>query len=163
MDLPAGGPGRTYHWTGSAWAPVAAGTAHYLTAVSGSGPNDVWAVGNMGTILHWTGSAWTPSTSGTTAELRGVWATAPYLHNGSVANLYELLSPSAKRGGTTNVIRIGGEFDPKHVGYSLESTEGFALDTTLPGNSDAGHEGKQYGTELSEDDRLALIEYLKTK
>ena len=43
-----------------------------LHGVWGSGPNDVWAVGDAG-ILHWDGSAWTAVSSGTTAYLEGVW------------------------------------------------------------------------------------------
>jgi hypothetical protein len=38
----------------------------------------------------------------------------------------------------------------------------FAFDTTEPGNGNAGHEGRSYGTELSSADKNALIEYLKT-
>ena len=91
--------------------------------------------------------------------LNGTWAMAPYLHNGSVANLQELLLPAARR---SKVLYMGNwDFDPARVGY--ESSSPFpgasVLDTRLPGNSNAGHE---YGTQLSDADRAALIEYLKT-
>jgi mono/diheme cytochrome c family protein len=91
--------------------------------------------------------------------LNGIWATPPYLHNGSVPSLYHLLLPTARR---DRIFFMGDwEFDPERVGVGTTSpfpgATGF--DTRLPGNSNAGHE---YGTGLSEADRMALIEYLKT-
>ncbi len=96
--------------------------------------------------------------------LEGIWATAPYLHNGSVPTLYHLLLPAAKRPQT---FVVGSqEFDPKSVGFVWEAgraktTAGkplFTLDTTIKGNLNTGHE---YGTNLPDDDRWALVEYLK--
>jgi hypothetical protein len=91
--------------------------------------------------------------------LNGIWATAPYLHNGSVPSLYELLlAPHAR----SRIFYMGNwEFDPVHVGVRSSSpfTGASLFDTRLPGNSNAGH---TYGTDLSEEDRMALIEYLKT-
>ena len=92
--------------------------------------------------------------------LNGIWATAPYLHNGSVPNLYELLLPASSR---SKKFRVGRrEFDPVRVGFATgEYPPGFGseLDTTIAGNRNTGHE---YGTDLSEDDRMALVEYLKS-
>ena len=96
--------------------------------------------------------------------LNGVWTSAPYLHNGSVPNLYQLLLPAKER---VKKFYLGSStFDPEHVGFDMTQVEGaFLFDTTLPGNSNAGHE---YGTgyddlpELTENDRWALIEYIKT-
>ena len=98
-----------------------------------------------------------------------VWTLAPYLHNGSVPNLYQLLSPREQR---DEVFYVGNtEFDPKRVGFVSTTTSGrvFKFDTTLPGNSNAGHEfrdgPKENGTIgplLSEQERWDLIEYLKT-
>ncbi len=96
--------------------------------------------------------------------LNGIWTGAPYLHNGSVPNLYQLLLPANKRDKT---FYIGSwEFDPVNVGYVADAAPGaFLFDTSLPGNSNAGHE---YGTGydglpvLGEDDIQALLEYLKT-
>jgi hypothetical protein len=91
--------------------------------------------------------------------LNGIWATAPYLHNGSVPNLYELLLPPPSR---SRMFYIGNwEFDPLRVGFRSSSpfTGASLFDTRLPGNSNEGH---PYGTNLSDDDRVALIEYLKT-
>lgn len=73
------------------------------------------------------------------APLTGIWATAPYLHNGSVPNLYELLLPSNQR--TTKFYVGNKEFDPKNVGYKTDQTEATTLlDTSLPGNSNSGHD-----------------------
>jgi cytochrome c5 len=89
--------------------------------------------------------------------LNGIWATAPYLHNGSVPTLHDLLLPPAKRPKTFTVGRL--EFDPKKVGRLSDGTVPFVFDTTVTGNSNRGHE---YGTALGDDDRWALVEYLKT-
>ena len=92
--------------------------------------------------------------------LDGIWATAPYLHNGSVASLHELLLPAPAR---MKVFHIGSmDFDPAKVGFDPSPAPGTTLlDTSLPGNSNAGHD--TYGNySFSEDDRRALIEYLKT-
>ncbi|MBD0271372.1 MAG: hypothetical protein ICV73_05525, partial [Acetobacteraceae bacterium] len=71
--------------------------------------------------------------------LNGVWATAPYLHNGSVPNLYELLLPAERR---SAAFHLGGrEFDPVRVGFETGAAEGrFRFDASLPGNSNRGHE-----------------------
>ncbi|MFT3770923.1 MAG: cytochrome c [Minicystis sp.] len=89
--------------------------------------------------------------------LNGIWASAPYLHNGSVPSLYDLLLPAASRPARFAVGRW--EYDPRKVGYVSDGTVPFVVDTSLAGNSNRGHE---YGTKLSEADRLALIEFLKT-
>jgi hypothetical protein len=96
--------------------------------------------------------------------LNGVWSSAPYLHNGSVADMYQLLLPAAER--DTTFYLGARDYDPKVLGYVNEPSEGsFLFDTTLPGNSNSGHE---YGTgaydqaALTEQQRWALIEYLKT-
>jgi len=91
--------------------------------------------------------------------LNGIWATAPYLHNGSVPNLRELLMPAAQR---SKVLYMGNwDFDPVNVGYETASPFPGAtlLDTRIPGNSNAGHE---FGIDLNEADRMALIEFLKS-
>ena len=100
--------------------------------------------------------------------LNGIWATPPYLHNGSVPNLYSLLSPVAER--PKNFYLGNREYDPVNVGYRIDKFRGgFAFDTTKRGNSNSGHEfnnsqGKEgvIGRLLSSDERMALIEYLKT-
>ncbi len=90
--------------------------------------------------------------------LLGIWATAPFLHNGSIPNIYELLSPPEER---TKVFWTGGlEYDTEKLGfYSDEKAGHFKFDTRLPGNQNSGHiyPNKPY----SHGQRLALIEYLK--
>ncbi|MFW5444441.1 MAG: di-heme-cytochrome C peroxidase [Methylococcaceae bacterium] len=130
--------------------------------------------------------------------LNGIWATAPYLHNGSVANLYELFLPSCKQDQIVsgkecrkNKFTMGSrEFDPVKVGFVSKDTvkypELFEYNTSLPGNSNAGHEyavgktpvikrnekGKaiknaqgKFETEwlpaITKEQRWALVEYLK--
>ncbi|PZN95510.1 MAG: hypothetical protein DCF31_06230 [Alphaproteobacteria bacterium] len=99
--------------------------------------------------------------------LDGIWATAPFLHNGSVPTLYDLLLPAAQR---PKAFMMGTrEYDPVKVGYRTEATapgnsfrfatqaaDGFAI----PGNGSEGHE---YGVaKLTEAQRQALLEYLKS-
>jgi hypothetical protein len=69
----------------------------------------------------------------------GIWATPPYLHNGAVPNLYQMLVPAERR---SRKFHLGStRFDPKHVGYETVGFEGsFEMDTSLPGNSNGGHE-----------------------
>ena len=90
--------------------------------------------------------------------ISGIWATAPYLHNGSVPNLYQLLLPPMQR---VTTFDVGSHaFDAEAVGYESEDEDNtFRFDTRLPGNSNAGHD---YGTDLSSDERWDLIEFLKT-
>ncbi len=108
--------------------------------------------------------------------LAGVWATGPFLHNGSVPTLYQMLSPHDERDAR---FFVGpGSFDPVNVGVDVTTRgDGFWFDTRLPGNANVGHEfragyvpGKtdaddpQYGVigpALSPDDRRAIVEYLK--
>ncbi|MDF2692676.1 MAG: Type fimbrial biosis protein PilY1, partial [Labilithrix sp.] len=56
-------------------------TTENLRAVWGSGPNDVWAVGELATIVHWDGQSWTLATSalplGTKPDLNGIWGSGP--------------------------------------------------------------------------------------
>ena len=91
--------------------------------------------------------------------LKGIWAVGPYLHNGSVPNLWELLKPASQR--MTRFAVGQREFDPVHVGLETASARESAVFVVSPdnGNANSGHE---YGTALPEADRWALIEYLKT-
>jgi cytochrome c5 len=90
--------------------------------------------------------------------LNGVWASAPYLHNGSVPTVYDLLLPAAQR---PMQFFVGNrELDRAKVGnQTLESDASSLFDTSLLGNSNVGHE---YGTQLNESDRMALLEYIKS-
>lgn len=90
--------------------------------------------------------------------LNGVWASSPYLHNGSVPTLYDLLLPASQRPVMFHVGNI--DMDLQRVGYlSDPAPHASAFDTRLRGNSNAGHE---YGTQLAERERWALVEYLKS-
>jgi hypothetical protein len=92
--------------------------------------------------------------------LHGVWATAPYLHNGSVPNLWQLLTPPAQRQST---FMVGSrQYDPVNVGFVTDrspSRYGRFVADPAQGNGNGGHD---YGTHLSTAQRLALIEYLKS-
>ncbi|KGT76844.1 hypothetical protein MA20_26505 [Bradyrhizobium japonicum] len=92
--------------------------------------------------------------------LEGIWAAAPYLHNGSVPTLAELLVPPAKR---MSQFKVGAKYDIKNVGLDV-TQEGPTRPVTdcndlNSGNSRCGHD---YGTRLSDDEKKALLEYLKT-
>ncbi len=113
--------------------------------------------------------------------LNGVWATAPYLHNGSVPSLYWMLRPAAER---PRQFCMGfRDFDPQQVGFRVEAGEvascrnGETLfsattsdGTPIHGNSNLGHSLEGTGDHkpgvigrlLSDDERYDLIEYLKT-
>jgi len=100
--------------------------------------------------------------------LNGIWATPPYLHNGSVPTLYDLLSPANERPTT---FHLGNrEYDPKKVGYMPDEIDNdFEFDTSKRGNFNTGHEFNdgpetegRVGRKLSPDERMALIEFLKT-
>ncbi len=95
--------------------------------------------------------------------LHGIWATAPYLHNGSVPNLWELLTPPEQR---KPFFMVGSKkYDPVNVGYVTDESP-FKDSGKLvvsgsgvqPGNSNAGHD---FGTKLPDDEKWQLIEYLK--
>ncbi len=90
--------------------------------------------------------------------LLGIWATAPYLHNGSVPNIYELLSVPEQR---TEVFWVGNrELDTERLGFVATRQPGlFRFDTRLPGNSNQGHIYPRKG--LKHDEKMALIAYLK--
>jgi hypothetical protein len=104
--------------------------------------------------------------------LDGAWATPPYLHNGSVPTIAALLGPPADR---PKKFWLGHrEYDPERLGYRFDKLPGgFEFDTTLPGNHNTGHEFDdpydkdkmrpgRVGRKLSADERLALIEFLKS-
>jgi mono/diheme cytochrome c family protein len=97
--------------------------------------------------------------------LQGVWSSAPYLHNGSVPTLAALLTPSASR---PTSFQVGPVYDTTNVGLATDQPGGSATVrvttdcATMNGNSNCGHEGPGFGTDLTPDEKKALIEYLKT-
>jgi hypothetical protein len=112
--------------------------------------------------------------------LNGIWATAPYLHNGSVPTLYDLLLPETVQNvGTANIAPAPGasrpeifgvgsrEFDPRKVGFVTDIAKNpttFRVrdektGEPIPGNYNSGH---AYGTrQLTDEQRWELVEYLK--
>jgi hypothetical protein len=124
--------------------------------------------------------------------LDGLWLRGPYLHNGSVPTVRDLLEPSANRpndfyrgydiidrkklGFISNVAEADGvkffHYETRCIGDAdyckhQENPENvYQNNACAPGgwagNGNRGHEGKEYGTELSVDDKDALVEYLKT-
>ncbi len=104
--------------------------------------------------------------------LDGVWATAPYLHNGSAPTVYHVLNSAARPQVFTRSYRTGeDEYDRARLGWKVTVLEHSpagdmpeferrkVYDTTRPGQGNGGH---TYGDDLTDDDRLAVIEYLKT-
>lgn len=94
--------------------------------------------------------------------LSGLWLTAPYLHNGAVANLRQLLTRPEDRRET--FYRGCDLYDQQNMGFVSDRSEpscpsNFLFDTRLPGNGRLGHD---YGTGLTEAEKTQLIEYLKT-
>jgi hypothetical protein len=95
--------------------------------------------------------------------LHGIWATAPYLHNGSVPSLWELMLPPDRR---TTSFKVGSrKFDPKNVGYVTDESPfkngTYVVDPqNANGNGNGGHD---YTQKLTDDDRWAIVEYLKTQ
>jgi len=94
--------------------------------------------------------------------LDGIWLRGPYLHNGSVPTLRDLLEPPPGR--PAIFYRGYDVFDQDHVGFvsTMPSVNGqtfFRFDTSVPGNGNGGH---LYGTMLADADKRALVEYMKT-
>lgn len=104
--------------------------------------------------------------------LDGIWATAPYLHNGSAPTVYHVLNSKARPKYFTRSYRTGKEdYDSERLGWKIKVLERGAepgdpateqrkiYDTTLPGRGNRGH---TYGDKLTEEERSAVIEFLKT-
>lgn len=99
--------------------------------------------------------------------LHGVWSSPPYLHNGSVPNIYELLSPASER---SSKFWVGSyEYDPEKLGFIHTNIQGgFLFDTSIKGNGNQGHEFTNksgpgvIGRLLTHEERQELIEYLKS-
>ena len=102
--------------------------------------------------------------------LDGVWASAPYFHNGSVPTVYGVLTAEARPKYFRRVGTIK-DYDVQNLGLKVEALTAPApkdaapearrrvIDTTLPGLSNAGH---PFGFKLSEQEKRQVIEYLKT-
>ncbi|MEY8263365.1 MAG: di-heme-cytochrome C peroxidase [Bermanella sp.] len=111
-------------------------------------------------------------------SLNGIWATAPYLHNGSVPTIYDLLLPSKKPGDPdsgqyrpASFVVGSREFDPQKVGFISSGYAGSPFTTARAGNLNSGHEYAAGNSPqidgtvlpgLDEDQRWQLLEFLKT-
>jgi hypothetical protein len=104
--------------------------------------------------------------------LDGIWASAPYFHNASVPTVYHALNSAARPKVFTRTYRTGREdYDPVKLGWKISVPDtppdpkksGYEsrkiYDTTQPGRGNGGH---LFGDKFSEDERMAVIEYLKT-
>jgi hypothetical protein len=94
--------------------------------------------------------------------LQGIWAAAPYLHNGSVPTLADLLKPAKDR---VSEFKIGPAYDIVNIGMAVSqpSTDQTLITTDCSElDSGASRCGHEYGTKLSNDEKKALLEYLKT-
>jgi hypothetical protein len=117
---------------------------------------------SIGTGYPWRFRRFRPTHGYVNQPLDGVWLRAPFLHNGSVPTLRDLLKPPAER--PTAFYKGDDVYDPVNVGFVGDrSGEGgkpyFAFNTAERGNHNGGH---TYGTTLRDDEKDALIEYLKT-
>ncbi|HLJ97890.1 MAG TPA: hypothetical protein VKU02_32305 [Gemmataceae bacterium] len=104
--------------------------------------------------------------------LDGIWATAPYFHNGSAPTVYDVLNSKTRPRRFTRPYRTGSDdYDPIKLGWKVQLVEPATdrsasayerrkiYDTALPGRGNGGH---TFGDDLTEAERMALIEYLKT-
>lgn len=143
-------------------------------SVVGTDPAHSDAVRNQATqgkFIEWFNNSWFAKdepagkllkTNGYIAQpLDGIWASAPYLHNGSVPTLYELLKSDERKAFWRRTPESA--YDEKNVGwtYTEETSyiDRFTYDTSQKGYGNSGH---TFGDGLSEENRMALLEYLKT-
>jgi len=124
-------------------------------------PNAATAYNAYGEGHAWKFSSFRKTNGYVSVVLDGVWLRAPYLHNGSVPSLTDLLEVQERR--PRGFWRGYDLYDSENVGFISSGAEaervGTFYDTTRPGNGNAGH---LYGTTLSPQDKRTLIEYLKT-
>ena len=102
--------------------------------------------------------------------LDGIWASAPYFHNGAVPTIYGVLTPESRPKYFRRTEAPKG-YDTARLGFPIEVLDGpppgglapearrRIVDTTRPGLSNAGH---AFGTSLTEKEKLQVLEYLKT-
>lgn len=128
---------------------------------------------NQSGIVDWYNSSWfatsspasrfEPTMGYVAPPLDGIWASAPYLHNGSVPTVYQVLNSKERpdrwtRSGNSN----SKDYDWKRLGWQYDpepEKEKWTFDTEVPGY---GNEGHYFGDKFTEEERWAVVEYLKT-
>jgi hypothetical protein len=142
-----------------------------ITETYGRAYNESWfARENRGWLLDESVARYSPGYQA--PPLDGIWATAPYLHNGSVPTLYHLLKSDTRPQIFTRSYRTDLDaYDRKNIGWKISLLSGPAdpklplieqkkvYDTTQTGRGNGGH---TFGDDLTDDERWAVIEYLKT-
>lgn len=141
------------------------------TSVVGTDPIYAETLRESG-LIDWFNRSWFADGGGAYAEavlayvappLDGVWATAPYFHNGSVPTLAGVLDSSTRPTRWTRSFGTGPEdYDLDNVGWvhsETTQTGSAVFDTTVPGYGNGGH---GFGDDLTASERRALLEYLKT-
>ena len=124
--------------------------------------NSATAYNNYGAGHFWRLTHFVKQNGYVNVPLEGLWLRGPYLHNGSVPTLADLLAEPAQ---TTESSFFADTIclTRRRVGFVSQGPEaeriGFRYDTSVAGNSNGGH---LWGTTLSADDKRAMIEYLKT-
>ena len=103
--------------------------------------------------------------------LDGLWATAPYFHNGCAPTVYHVLNSKVRPARFTRSYHTAAEdYDPVKLGCKYREVgppdprlpareQRKVYDTTQPGRGNGGH---TFGDDLTEEQRMAVIEYLKT-
>jgi mono/diheme cytochrome c family protein len=123
---------------------------------------DVRNLNAIGTGRDWKFSAFRESDGYVAVPLDGIWLRGPFLHNGSVPSLADLLEPPERR--PRQFWRGYDVYDPVKVGFVSSGVEaeriGTLHDVSRPGNGNGGH---VFGTALPAEDKRALLEFLKTQ
>ncbi len=164
-------PGQATHWAGRTYDATKLGLSKETRATSLSVAinairKQLYADYNTPVAEQEPDVSFTAPCGYKARPLIGIWATPPFLHNGSVRTVFDLLSdtrPSRFRFGSR-------EYDPVHLGYTEDdSAYSMMLETSIAGNYNTGHwwtddknRPGRIGPKLSDDDKYAVIEYLKS-
>jgi mono/diheme cytochrome c family protein len=138
------------------------------------------ALGEIGQMIDWYNSSWygtitqltatNPFVGYTAPPLDGIWATAPYLHNGSVPSLELVLDSTRRPTYWRRENYDSTNYDQDTLGWRWQALDygqngapvgeaKYVYDTTILGHGNGGH---RFGDHLSDAERTALLEYLKT-
>jgi mono/diheme cytochrome c family protein len=123
--------------------------------------DSVVAYTNLAAPYKWKMTHFVKNDGWASVALDGIWLRGPYLHNGSVPTLTDLLNPVEQR--TKKFYRGYDVIDQVGVGFVNTGSEaekyGSLVDTSVEGNGNAGH---LWGVNLPADQKKALVEYMKT-